>query len=128
VAFDPVTGVGDAVAGSKREAGGAFLGLACERPVEGGKKSRVVVFGGAGIVDPDAVAAGVNLANRDLLLNALDWLADRKTVEGALEPDDHGARVLVDGELLSFARVVGVYLAPGLLAAIAAAVFFKRRS
>lgn len=128
VDYDRATGVASKVVGAKRAAPHAFLGLACERPVDGGKRSRLVVFGGAGVVDRDAVALGVSAANRDLLLNSLNWLAERASAVGALEADSPGARVPYTAELRRFVDTTALGFLPAGLLLVAAIVHFRRRN
>jgi hypothetical protein len=128
IAYDAATGLGEAVPGSKAPAAGAMLAAACERPSDRGAKSRLVVIGGTEFLDKDLIAAGVNLANRDFLLNTLNWLAERSVTGGAAEPDRPGSRVEVTAKLDSFLATLGVGLLPGLMFVIGLLVHLRRRN
>ncbi len=128
IEYAPATGVAEVTVGDKRDARDAFLGLACERPVDGGKKARVVVLGGSGPVDKNLLAAGVAVANRDFLLNCLNWLAERATSAGALESDVPGARVEPSPRLQGFVSLFALGLFPAGFLGLALVVYLRRRN
>lgn len=103
------------------------LGVAAERPAGGDRVSRLVVIGSGEVFSARAFATGRVYANRDLLVNSLGWLLDRKSSIG-LSPRDELARRFIDPRRLArpFVWVVIVGL-PGVLALAGLAVFLRRR-
>ncbi|HYC77306.1 MAG TPA: Gldg family protein, partial [Planctomycetota bacterium] len=91
--FDPARGEAAFLVAGKTALPGALLGLACERPLRTGGRSRALVIGSGEAIDVRAIQAGLQLANRELLLNALNWLSERTTFAGAVEADEPGARI-----------------------------------
>jgi hypothetical protein len=128
VTFAPGTGAPEQTVGDKRDARDAFLGLACERPVDGGAQARLVVLGGSGPVDKNFVAASTALANRDFLLNCLNWLAERKTSAGALEVDRPGSRVELNPAIDRIFTWFGLGILPGGFLLAALVVHLRRRN
>ncbi len=113
-AFDP---------GSEQKAGPYVLATAVERRETGG---RAVVVGTASVFDDPNVAAGVG--NRDLALNAVDWLASREQlISIAPRPFDLNRVDLTPAEFRTiFLYVVVAIPLLALLAGVAVA--FARRN
>jgi hypothetical protein len=88
----------------------------------------LVVVSGSGFLDKEAIAAGVNLANREFLLNALNWLAERVSAPGVAEPDRPGSRVEPSAKLDAFVATLGLGILPGALFLVGVLVHLRRRN
>lgn len=107
---------------------GAYLAMEVWRPLpEKETQARLVLFGSSDVLSPAAVGTG-SLGNRDLLINALEWLADRPANIGILPREDE--RAVIDPVQRVHAPVTWVAVVGLPLLALAAAVvcYFMRRS
>jgi hypothetical protein len=122
------SGEPDILTSARKSAPNAVLGAALKRPGMSGRESRIVVYGSWEVADPWHVQLGTHFGNRDLLLNSLNWLADRHAAIGIVEREVQANRVeLTPGFLASFRWVTWGALNL-VLALIATAVWFARRN
>jgi hypothetical protein len=97
------SGEPDFIYPAKRSARDAPIAAALRRPAPSGKETRVVVFGSWEVASPAAIGTIMNFGNRDLLLNALNWIADRRSAIGIVEREIAASRVeLTPGFLATF--------------------------
>jgi hypothetical protein len=128
VEFREASGDAQLLRGAKRSASAAPLAAALRRPVESGKESRLVVFGGWEAAAPAVISRGTEYGNRDLILNALNWLAERNVAIGIVEREIAPSRVdLTQGFVTTF-RWISMGALPAILAAIGIAAWLKRRN
>jgi hypothetical protein len=104
------------------------IAAALRRPVAGGKESRIVVFGGWEIVSARPIDLGTHYGNRDLVLNALNWIAERRIAIGIVEREIAPSRVDITQEFMSAFRWITMAALPALLALGGVAVWLSRRN
>jgi hypothetical protein len=122
------TGEPDFVTAAKRASQGVALAVALRRPAAGGTEARIVLFGGFEVASPRVLELGTHYGNRDLVLNALNWLADRRSAMGIVEREVAPSRVDVTRDFESRFRWITLVLFPGILVAGAILVFLLRRN
>jgi hypothetical protein len=128
VEFREQSGEPSFVASARRAAPRAALAAALARPADGGREARVVVFGSWEVAAPGVMERGTHYGNRDLVLNALNWIADRRTAIGVVERELAASRVeLTPGFLASF-RWISMAALPGALALAGLVVWLRRRT
>jgi hypothetical protein len=127
VEYRQQTGEPDFLTAAKKSAPRAILGAAMRRPAAA-KESRVVVFGGWEVADPQKIRQGTNYGNRDLVLNSLNWIAERHALMGIVEQELQSTRVELNPSFLSSFRWITIAGFPMVLAAIGFLVWMKRRN
>jgi hypothetical protein len=99
-----------------------FYGVECWRSVDTrGKEARVVLLAGHKLLLPDA-------GNRDLVLNALNWLGDRPASISINPRDDLVARIDPVSDAFQSILWLAVVALPGLALLAALVCYFVRRS
>jgi hypothetical protein len=128
VEFREQSGDPDFIRAARKSAPGATLAAALRRPADGGRESRVVVFGGWEIADPQKVSQGSFYGNRDLVLNSLNWLADRKQSIGIVEREFQATKVEMTPGFLNAYRWIAWGAFDLVLGIIAVLVWLARRN
>lgn len=93
----------------------------------GGKAPRIILVGGTGFLNGEALASP-RFGNRDFLINALSWLVERPVPKGRMELDRAGARLPSEDlarRSYFWLAVVGL---PGAALLLAILIAFLRRS
>jgi hypothetical protein len=128
VEYREQSGEPDFLVAARKSMPNATLGAALKRPGSGSRQSRVVVFGSWEVADPWHLQMGTHFGNRDLVLNSLNWLADRHASIGIVEREVQATRVeLTPGFLASFRWINWVAL-DVVLILIATVVWLSRRN
>jgi hypothetical protein len=128
VEFREQSGEPSFLTAARRSAARAPLAAALERPVPGGGESRVVVFGGWEAASPKVIAYGTHYGNRDLFLNALNWVAKRRVPIGIVERELAPSRVDLTQPFMRSFRWIAMGVFPAVLAAIGFVVWLRRRN
>ncbi|NRA97277.1 MAG: hypothetical protein HRU14_13825 [Planctomycetes bacterium] len=128
VRFEIGTGKPEVVPGRRQSLGSACIAAACERDLDAGKKSRVVVIGTEDVFQEQALLGGSLYGNRDLLLNSIAWLTDRESAIGLVPRTEQQDRWINTRKLETPFTVVAVLIMPLLAAVTGMVVFYVRRN
>jgi hypothetical protein len=117
------------IEGKRQRTPDAVLAVALSRKSANSvRESRLVVFGGGGIIAPNEFSLATHFGNRDLILNAVTWLCDRPfSVEQTAQAEER-PRVVSVAAYAGPLQWVGVILLPLVALCIATGVYFARRS
>jgi hypothetical protein len=127
IEFRAQTGEPDLVPAARKSAPGVPIAAVLRRPAEG-RESRIVVFGGWEVASPRNLMLGTHYGNRDLVLNALNWIADRKGAIGVVEREIAASRVEVTQGFLSTFKWITMVALPFLMALGGVWAWMSRRS
>lgn len=129
VTHDSSRGTYSAMEGQREKAPQALLAAALRRTHAGSpRESRTILLGGGGAFAPDELALPTHFGNRDFLLNCMTWLCERPFSTQATLREESRPRLVSVGAFAEPMRWIGVIGLPLLAFAIAASVFFARRS
>lgn len=121
-------GKAQVVQGRRRNLPGASIAAAGERQLDTGAVARIVVLGTEDIFQARVLLAGSLYGNRDVLINSLAWLTDRKSAIGLVPRTEQQDRWINTRKLETPFTVVAVVLMPLLAMVAGLVVFYVRRS